>query len=386
MFVYLRLVAQAVLIRQAFCLIATSLDSSGRIRRYEPSSAEVWRGHATQNVALHFSLQGNTDSTDDKGWQHRLSSLLDALHYCFDELLITIDPPHGGKTYGPAYLPAPFANGTSDFLMSPHGKELLQNAQRVFTAAASQLKSHCPKQQVSDVGGVSGGVHVIDYALPRSRKLLAQAFDLSAKTTVSNDSPWKLPPRSSASKDFLPARMWKNSFMYMYAVDAVKSPFLVHADADLDILSTRLGKGLRPSFPEGASQILAHYPKVVSVGAPSCYRDRGVLDQKIASSMDQQPQGSVAEAALQGWDCASGGCKVVDGSYIVAELTTSDAEVPLVPYISTKLFLTDVSRLKSLWPLPYWEDQTEIVLMHALGQHQKQHAYLTSKLSDLCFD
>jgi len=395
---------------QTVGLTSAGLSAGGQVFKLPQSTDEIWHGGlssktgnddekasvsrklATESVAFHFSLQGLSNSLDE-GWSRRLLKLLDSFHYCFDEVLLTIDPQHGGKTYGPSYLPGPYANATEEFLTSLAGQELLNDAQQAFTSAAEKLKVHCTGRKAGSEAGVAGGVHVIDYASPKTHSLLAQAFDLSATLqSSSTDSPWSDSPAllqklPASAKDFLPARMWKNSLMYMYAVNSASSQLLVHADADIDLLSTGLGGGARPGFVESAARALAKYSEVASVGAPSCYRERDSASPDRAHGAEEEiPQVSLAEAAVQGWDCSNGGCERLGADLIVALQTTQDATIPVVPYISTKLFVTNLARFKSLWPLPHWTDQTEVLLMFALARKHLKHGFLQERSTDLCFD
>jgi hypothetical protein len=144
------------------------------------------------------------------GWGDMTKDFIDKVKFCFHEVLITIDPPHGGKTYGPAYLPGPYAGGSTAFIKSVPGVALINHATKIAEQLRRGIIANCPKHTVVV------NVMVINYDKQATRDLLLESFDINGPTGVTG-SAWGRDFPPTGVKDFSFARMWKNSFMYMFS-------------------------------------------------------------------------------------------------------------------------------------------------------------------------
>lgn len=312
--------------------------------------------HSGRTVALHWSLfQSNGPE-----WGQKFLDRLQTLNFCFNEILVTVDTVHGGKDYGPRYLPRPPGRldaGAQIFRDSPGGKAFLAHADGVVQKGKSWLQNKCPTTHIT------ARVQLIDYADPQVRAALHQSFDVNGMTSVPY-SAWKETYMPPGTGEYPFARMWKNSFAYMYPFTIVKSQFLFHADSDLPNLWPNKVPG--PNFiARGVDSLMAH-PDVVMVMPPDC----------------KSTFASGKEFATH--SCDNRGCHALGDDLFSIERNVPDAQHPVVTFVSTQRFVSDVQRMKSTWPIRYWTDMFEVTLMQHFADKGVKSAKLQRGFSNLC--
>eukprot|EP00931_Biecheleriopsis_adriatica_P086134 TRINITY_DN60854_c0_g1_i1.p1 TRINITY_DN60854_c0_g1~~TRINITY_DN60854_c0_g1_i1.p1 ORF type:complete len:401 (+),score=41.17 TRINITY_DN60854_c0_g1_i1:61-1263(+) len=319
---------------------------------------------ANQTVTFHWSLF----EQDGFGWEESFFDQLETLNFCFNEIMVTVDVKHGGKNYGPSYLPHPpggLNSGAQDFRASERGKQFLDRAKAVVHSAKSQLQIKCPGTDVS------ASVHLLDYADPLVLSTLRQIFDVDGATSVSY-SAWRETYLPDGTEHYPFARMWKNSFMYMYAFTLAKSQALFHLDADVPAMLPNIvpgGSNLHEKgnfIASGLASLEAH-PDVVMVMPPRCQTTVDPSGKQFAVP-----------------NCEKG-CRLLGDDLLVVERSVPDEMHPLVTYVSMQHFLSDVQRMKSMWPLSYWTDMLEVMLMQHFADKGMKSAYSDKHLSNVCF-
>lgn len=385
---------------------STSSSSSTNASYYEydhsasASQTGQWERKKDKSVAVHFSLFYG--SGRDDSWKRFIQDALRKCHFCFDEVLITIDTKHGGYNYGealtggePRYAGPPYLYGAQEFIYSSDGQKLLEEANAVLANMSAHLERHCPERKASTENakeGLRAQVLVIDYSSNESTALLRKAFDLKWPPAVPGSPFWSNSEVAFSDVQELGidhrrfARMFKNSFMYNYIINAVQSDVLFHMDGDWDYLEPRHVSSDSSVLPE-----------------------QSLISQAIAALTTHSDLVMVAPYPCQGLCCEYGGCESLDSNLGVVWATKTNVLLKpksqecgsrwlehfgvqqnlswnsdKVPYVSTQIYATDVKRWKSLWPLSYWTDHIELLLMGNLADKEKKFAYLNDGLADIC--
>lgn len=316
---------------------------------------------ANRTVAFHWSLF----EKDGFDWESNFLDRLETFNFCFNEIIVTVDVKHGGKDYGhdgPSYLPHPSGrldSGAKEFRASEHGKQFLHRANAVVQSAKSGLQVKCPGTDVT------ASVYLIDYADPQVLAALRQMFDVDGVTSV----PWSLWRETylpDGTEHYPFARMWKNSFMYMYAFTVAKSHALFHWDADMPSLLPNIAPGQNTHFISSGLDSLEAHPDVVLVMPPTCKTTVDTSGKEWAVSS------------------CNAGCRALGDDIFVVERSVPDNTHPPVPYVSTQKFLSDVQRMKSTWPLSYWTDKTEEILMQHFADIGMTAATQQKHFSNMC--
>ena len=335
----------------AFLLGPSVLNSLSRV----PIRSQPW-ALAKNSVSFQFSCHAQCATHMDE-WSKRAHNLLTKASFCFSEIMIIIDPPHGGKDYGPTYLPGPYAGGAQMFAKSEDGARLLRHADHVALILQKSVMNHCPHNH-----SVTASVHLIDYDDPAARVLLELAFDTRSPPGVP-DSAWGVDNPPDAVGNFIFARLWKNSFMYMYSINASKSQYIMHSDNDLPDL-VRRKESSNNNFVVNAVNSLQNHPNVVFVNAPKCTEFK--YNGKFWTTDN----------------CDNGGCTNIGHSLTAVWRKGGNAPGP---YTSTQFFVADVAKVKSrVWPIPWWTDMIEVILTKRLGESGLIYAYLNKEKSHVC--
>lgn len=358
------------------------------------SSRTLSLSSATKSVALHISLYHHSPVSGKGGqgpsWKHFMMELLEKCHYCFDEVLITIDPKHGGKVYGhqPAYLGPPYANGTHEFLASVAGQALIRQAEAVLAEVSLRLQQHCSGRKAGMVDGLRTEVLVIDYASPSNQALLREAFDLKGPVGTPQ-SPWRFDAVPPGAENFPFARMWKASFMYNYVISAVQSDMVLHMDGDEMYLH-------RTGYYGGSSRdgIQLTRPEHHSI-AHTALEAKSFVSRAVVSLTAHSDVVRVSPAQCEQYKDKSGGQWAVYSCFAGCESLGTDLTIVRSPYnsydyrlpppeVSDQIYVADVRRWKSLWPLKYWTDFHEILFGSNLRDKNMVVAQLQSGLADTC--
>mmetsp|Transcript_127354 Transcript_127354/g.220766 ORF Transcript_127354/g.220766 Transcript_127354/m.220766 type:complete len:420 (-) Transcript_127354:85-1344(-) len=327
---------------------------------------------ANRKVALHWSLEHDADtSRKTQNWEAKLLAVLDATKFCFDEVLITIDPVHGGKDMGPKWLPTPRGDldvGAKELENSLPGKALVKHADAVRDKIKAWYKENCPGATTE----FDRSVQVIDYSNPDNVNRLNYMFNFSDDANFPR-SPWILDKEMKRfHRDYPFAWMWKNSFSYMYAIDKVQSDYVFHYDSDAHLLKENkvLNEYLehkRPAYVGNALKMLERNPEVVMVVAPSCRRFFSRSDEWAVPFCKK-------------------GCFLMGEDQELTIIQQQDPKLDrtVLPYVSAEHYIADVKRMKSLWPFKYWADMFEATLMYNLRDQGKKYAWMNRETSDLC--
>jgi hypothetical protein len=144
-------------------------------------------------------------------------------------------------------------------------------------------------------------------------------------------------------------------------VNATVSRYIVHSDTDLKNLHSNPRKFGNHNFITSAVRVLRQHDSVVFVNAPACTD----FHHKWATN-----------------NCDNGGCSHVGRDLTVVARNSRNAPGP---YVSTQLFVADTARVKNrLWPLPWWTDMIEVILIKLLGERGFLYGYLNGDKSNVC--
>lgn len=141
------------------------------------------------------------------------------LQQCYTCFVITVDLPHGGKTYGKTRLSAPvyIPNSNIETKIDVSKVELMVEKSRLL------LNSHCRHP-----------VFVIVDVLNHSHfKNISKYYDLAGPAYHPNDDPVFV---DDVNKNGI--HLFKNTFMYTHTLFSERTKYLVHADIDTTGLRT----------------------------------------------------------------------------------------------------------------------------------------------------
>jgi hypothetical protein len=140
------------------------------------------------------------------------------LHQCFTTLLITVDLPHGGKTYGKTRESEPV-------YLLPAAAVVVQNKLINVESSVRMLRSHC-------ANSVNFVIEVLNHTLSN-----ADMFNFSGPATHPSTE------RSFAdTKKDLPieSRFFVNTVMYVTTLATTTTKYILHAD--IDTLGLSIGR------------------------------------------------------------------------------------------------------------------------------------------------
>jgi hypothetical protein len=263
--------------------------------------ARVPPGGISLHVSVVESEIGRLRSVDRRiVWQFR---------QCFSDVIVTVDTPHGGKTYAadrsadPVYLEP--NNGPV-----PSPSQLQKASRTAITPAITMLTLHCRHPPILKIV-------VLNHTRLDSSGWLKRAFS----------DPATRPDVEPAFRDLdhnrpMFERFFKNTVMYVYSIVTCRTRYLLHFD--IDVL------GLTNTVPT-----IGHTTQI-----PGFVRT-AVLNMRHDNHTMFATPGS----------CSSGK---------VAWFYTA----------STRLFMVDTHRFRSMLPLVGWADHVEEVLKFNMGIHK----------------
>ena len=183
--------------------------------------------HATKATVDHWMDPGTPITwyyatvVDESEHIARIPIELMLFKICFAEILVVIDIPHGGCTYGQARLkggPSTFAS----FLESRARKDLLAEVGKVLKKAADAHARRCPNP-------LETRAEIVDYTANTTFGLFNKVFNTT----------WQ-PPSTDGThgeRRWPWAYMWKNTMNYVIGVDLAAHEFVFHNDDDMAVKS-----------------------------------------------------------------------------------------------------------------------------------------------------
>lgn len=293
----------------------TSIAQPSNIIPYVQAQTGEAHDHATDghvrewvesktNLTLHVSFV-----VDDSANMGRLLMDLNLFKFCFQEIFLTFDIPHGGCNYGPVRLRGG-PETVSKFLHSHARAELLQEADRVLARAVAIHRRHCANQVVTRA-------EIIDYESDEVHQLWRDWFFLEFEPPAPAESKWPF------------AYMWKTQMMYVLAVVKAANQFVLHVDDDIAVVDkANNGVGV---FVQAAIEKFQASDTVVLGSLGLCDR--------------QESKNLVRCGANRGIDifCSS-------------------------KFVSTQLYMTQKSRFAKMRPLQYWRHFSESSLSVSINR------------------
>jgi len=193
-------------------------------RLREQGAADAWTSISDANVTFSYSICCNETNYVDN-----VLTSIDALRFCFTDVLLIIDVPHGEP------------GGYSEFLLSTWGEQMIILANKTAQAAVALLQSRCP------LSLPGAHLQVLNYDEPAMRTALGSDFGVNAVGFAFND-------------------LYKNTMVYDKLWHLPDTQYVWHADADVRIL--RIAEGASPNFVETSIRLLRSDSRVVLTAPP----------------------------------------------------------------------------------------------------------------------
>jgi len=307
---------------------------------------EAWTHVPGVNVTFSSSFCCNDSVSLDN-----VLPTLAAFRFCFTNVYLTIDVPHGGRHPQRGQYPGG-PGGHSEFLRSTSGTQLLAAAQRTAQGAVALLQSHCPLTEHP----LTWNVEVLNYDTPEMRKALFQDFGVH-------------------SRKFFFDSMYVNTMVYDKILHVPDAQYVWHSDSDWRVY--RVGEGTDPNFIETSINLMRSDMRVMST-VPTVTRNQAQTPEKRHDDM------------FQGWGVykAGWGAEDFDAKWPQGEApaTTYSFMWLGTPFFSTEQFLMDVERAKTL--LPFGEiAQTasfENFMWGTLRDHALKQVWFNESVNVIC--
>lgn len=294
---------------------ARSLDASKEIVQTTSTTsvfsfAEVspWQ-ESDEKITFQISIM-----VDEGEHMARVPMMLTLFKFCFEELFILFDIPHGGCDYGPMRMKGG-PRTVGQFLHSEKKAKILEEAQRVLSQAAGLHSRHCSKP-------VRTRSDIIDYESDRVRNVWRNTFNLEFEPPTEEQKKWPF------------AFMWKNSMAYVLAIQDSSNEFVLHVDDDIGIISdTNDGLG---AFVKTSLQEFSSTSSLVFSQLAWCNR---VETKNLAHFKS-------------------------DGN--IKFYRQKNYEKDHESFVTVQLFMTKRSQFAKMYPLQYWRHFTESLFMVSL--------------------
>lgn len=295
---------------------------------------EEWNVIPGASVTLHFLL-----CCKEHARLINILKTLETARFCFREVFIVLDVPHGGKYHhktkgGPG--------GTKAFLAEPEGRGLVCEAERMAAEAAQLLRKRCPRAPTP----ATWQLEVMDYDSKEYRQELLEDYALSigAPNLLTKPEVSKV-INTTKPDEYLFRVMWRNSFIFSRMLKKCKGNYVFHSDSSY-ILAEFQERGNREGFMERSIGLMRSDDRMYMVAPQVC----SMWESEETRNLNQPIEGR--------W-----------GGAPPAKLwrrTASDAQ----SLVSHQQFIVDVARFKALYPLSHWRSHGEHIWSIALNKRK----------------
>jgi len=167
-------------------------------------------------------------------------SSIENLRFCFTDILLILDVPHGGDKHGSKFPGGP--GGYSEFLSSTWGKQMIGAANKTAQAAVTLLQSRCPLSANGLLHPSTWKVDILNYDDSAMSMALKSDFDTDAD-------------------GFLFSSMYPNTMVYDRLWHLPDTQYVVHGDADMRF--HRIAEGASPNFIEASITLMRSDSRVM---------------------------------------------------------------------------------------------------------------------------
>mmetsp|Transcript_25487 Transcript_25487/g.57788 ORF Transcript_25487/g.57788 Transcript_25487/m.57788 type:complete len:366 (-) Transcript_25487:57-1154(-) len=304
---------------------------------------EAWTHVPGVNVTFSSSFCCNDSVSLDN-----VLPTLAAFRFCFTNVYLTIDVPHGGRHPQRGQYPGG-PGGHSEFLRSTSGTQLLAAAQRTAQGAVALLQSHCPLTEHP----LTWNVEVLNYDTPEMRKALFQDFGVH-------------------SRKFFFDSMYVNTMVYDKILHVPDAQYVWHSDSDWRVY--RVGEGTDPNFIETSINLMRSDMRVMSTALTVTQKQSPV---QTGAGFESNTSEQRRDEMLQGWgayNISTWGAENFDARWPQGEApaTTYSLTNNGIPCFSSQQFFIDVERAKTL--LPFGETAQTVSFENFMWPTLKDHA------------
>jgi len=284
------------------------------------------------NVNVTFSYSFCCDEAKD---MTNMLMSIEAMRFCFTDVFVTLDVPHGGHSMSSGELPGG-PGGYSEFLNSSSGQNLVNSAHKTANAAVALLQSHC-----ASILPMSR-VDVLNYDEPAMRETLNSDFDLG----------WN----PEFNDDFVFSKMYVNTMVYDKLLHLPGAQYVWHSDSDWRVY--RVAEDTSLNFIERSialmrsdERVVATVPTVTHFLEPRPWVVPGAV---FDSTPEQRRDGMVVSGFIKrepgDWHSEEFDGKWPEGDSPTAP-TTYKFLLHKSQFFSSQQFVMDTQKMRSLLPL-----------------------------------
>jgi len=189
-------------------------------------AAEAWTSIPDTNITFSSTFCCNETRAMDN-----VMVTIEALRFCFTDVVLIIDVPHDGP------------GGYSEFLNSTWGTQMIATANKTAQAAVALLQSRCPLSLDGPLHPLTWKVDVLNYDDPAMRTAFESDFGVDTDGWIFGS-------------------IYKNTMAYIRSWHLPDTQYVWHSDADIQIY--RIAEGASPNFIEASINLLRSDSRVVA--------------------------------------------------------------------------------------------------------------------------
>lgn len=285
-------------------------------RLRDHGAADAWTSIPDANVTF-----SSTFCCNDTHMGNVLTSI-EALRFCFTDVLLIIDVPHGGLrnvSTVPGWEKIPGGpGGYSEFINSTWGRQMIDAANKTAQAAVALLQSRCPLGLNGPLHPPTWKVHILNYDEPATRMAFESDFGVDAV-------------------GFAFSSMYPNTMPYDKLWNLPDTQYVWHSDSDY--LVYRIAEDASPNFIETSISLFRSDSRVM-MASPS------KIPMLLTSGHEEKTFFHAQwEHELYGNEFSKFDARWHQGEALSNTYTQSYHPV------STEAFLLDVQKFRSLLPL-----------------------------------
>lgn len=281
------------------------------------AEAEQWVHRPEKKVTLNYlfvegeeALMGNIIKT------------LFVAKFCFSEIYVILDVPHGGQGGDPADgVYSAGYGGYDTFLTSKAGLRTRCLAEYWASRGRTLVQKHCPADHK-----VTWVVEVMNYDRPSLEREMLDHYDIPAV-------------KSNLHGYDLFQTMWRNAGTYIHAVTEAAGDYVLHADSQW-VLSV-VNETYKQGFVEDGLDVFDAEPAAYML-SPHDVRLKKFTTPETFNGTTERSQNLINTR----------GCIPLEKKVKFA--------FEIASCVSLEIFLADKTRLMSLMPLPMVDKQTEL--------------------------
>mmetsp|Transcript_109684 Transcript_109684/g.224131 ORF Transcript_109684/g.224131 Transcript_109684/m.224131 type:complete len:359 (+) Transcript_109684:94-1170(+) len=345
---------------QLFYLIVTAMTSvivnalharNDVIRRIrEQGASDEWTSVSDVNVTFSYTFCCNETSE-----MENVLTSVEALGFCFTEVVLIIDVPHGGLKDG-VVLPGGIG-GYSEFLHSTWGKQMISTAKRTAQEAAALLESHCPLSLHGPQHPPKWRIDVMNYEDPAMQTTLESDFGVNVS-------------------GFWRDSMYPNTMVYDRLWNLPDTQYVWHSDAGGVV--QRFGQFAGPNFVEASMNLMRSDSRVFMTVPTKNY---GLNQWKCSTPFDKSKGNMEFEARWHEEENPFNIKTYINQGWFMSY------EDPRA-WTSSEVFFLDVRKFRSLLPFnaSYASEPIEEILSRTFPENDAYQVSLDCRTNLAAYD